>query len=63
MFWESRWLEEEVGGVRVSKTKQRVKNSWVWKTKGKVNWPIYKSKVKEKRTCFADKMVKNKNAR
>ena len=61
MFWESRGPEEEVGGVKASETKQRVKHSWVWKTKGKVNWPLYKSKVEEKMTCFADEMVRDKN--
>ena len=61
MFWESRGLEGEVGGIKASKTKQRVKHRWVWKTKWKVNWPLYKSKIEEKMTCFADVMMRDRN--
>ena len=61
MFWESRGLEEEVRGVKASKTKQRGKHSWVWKKKGKVNWPFYKSKVEEKMACFTDEVVRDRN--
>ena len=37
-----------------------MKNSWVWKTKGKVNLPLYISKVEAKMTCIADEMVRDR---